>query len=139
MEKGLLYYMNGNLQMGKTATKHLIEISNDEKMRASLLDDLHAYEKFENAVLNRMGGDDVIKPLSNMAVRNTEMAIDMKTFVNDSRDKMADMLAKGYEKGIRSIHSNLQKLTEEPEDVKELATGYLNFMKQTHAKYKGFE
>ena len=138
MEKGLLYYMNGNLQMGMLSTRHMIEICEDEKMRASLLDDLHAYEKFENAIVNKAGKDDVIKPVTDMSARNTEMAIDMKTFMDNSPEKMADMLAKGYEKGIRSIHRNLQNLTEEPEDIKELATGYLNFMKQAHAKYKGY-
>ena len=73
-----------------------------------------------------------------MAEKNTEMAIDMKTFMNKDSDKLAEMLAKGYEKGISSIHENLQKFTDEREDVKELANGYFMFLKQTHAKYKGY-
>ncbi|MBQ3009066.1 MAG: hypothetical protein IJD80_05705 [Oscillospiraceae bacterium] len=137
MEKGLLYFMNGNLQMAKLATRHLIEISPDERLRSSLLDDLHSLEKFENAILN-IQGTEKIKNLSNMAEKNTEMAIDMKTFMNKDSDKLAEMLAKGYEKGISSIHENLQKFTDEREDVKELANGYFMFLKQTHAKYKGY-
>lgn len=137
MEKGLLYFMNGNLQMAKLATRHLIEISPDEKLRSSLLDDLHSLEKFENAILS-IQGTDKIKNLSNMAEKNTEMAIDMKTFMNKDTDKLADMLAKGYEKGIASIHENMQRFGDEREDVKELANGYFMFLKQTHAKYKGF-
>ncbi len=137
MEKGLLYFMNGNLQMAKLSTNHLIEISPDERMRASLLEDLHALEKFENAI-RRIQGTDKIKGLSDMAQRNTEMAIDMKTIMNKSPEKMADMLATGYEKGIASIHENIKRNADEREDVKELARGYLMFLKQTHAKYKGF-
>lgn len=137
MEKGLLYFMNGNLQMAKLSTRHLIEISPDEKLRSSLLDDLHALEKFENAIL-AIQGTDKIRNLSNMAEKNTEMAIDMKTFMNKDSEKIADMLAKGYEKGIASIHENLQRFPDEREDVKELANGYFMFLKQTRAKYKGF-
>ena len=138
MEKGLLYFMNGNVQMGMLSTRHMVEICPDEKMRRSLLEDLHAYEKFQNAIINLRGKDNPIKGLSNMAQRNTEMAIDMKTFMSKDTEKLRSMLAKGYEKGIASIHENIQKATDEKADVKELAEGYLMFMKQTHAKYKGF-
>ena len=139
MEKGLLYFMNGNLQMGMLSTRHMIEICQDEKMRRSLLKDLHAYEKFENAIVNKAGENQMIKPVTDMAEYGAKMGIDMKTFMDNSTEKMADMLAKGYEKGIRSIHSNLQNMTDQPEDIKELATGYLSFMKQAHAKYKGWQ
>ena len=138
MEKGLLYFMNGNVQMGMLSTRHMIEICPDEKLRRSLLEDLHAYEKFENAIINLRDEDNGIKGLSNMSQRNTEMAIDMKTMMNKETDKLCDMLAKGYEKGISSIHENLPRAENEREDVKELAEGYLMFLKQTHAKYKGF-
>ena len=47
MEKGLLYYLNGNIQMGMESTRHMIEICDDERLRRSMLEDLHAYEKFE--------------------------------------------------------------------------------------------
>lgn len=138
MEKGLLYFLNGNVQMGLLSTRHMTEICPDQRLRRSLLEDLHAYEKFENAIINLRDENNPVKGLSNMSQRNTEMAINMKTMMNKDTDKLRDMLAKGYEKGIASIHENLQKAENEREDVKELAEGYLMFMKQTHAKYKGF-
>ncbi len=137
MEKGLLYFMNGNVQMGMESTRHMIEICDDERLRRSLLDDLHAYEKFENAII-RIKGKKPIKPLSPMSEKNTEMAIDMKVMINDSPENMASMLAKGYEKGISSISANLEKFSDSEEDDLELAKGYLTFLKQTHAKYKGY-
>lgn len=137
MEKGLLYFMNGNVQMGMESTRHMIEICDDERLRRSLLDDLHAYEKFENAII-RIKGKKPIKPLSPMSEKNTEMAIDMKVMINDSPENMASMLAKGYEKGISSISSNLEKFSDSEEDDLELAKGYLTFLKQAHAKYKGY-
>ena len=138
MEKGLLYYLNGNIQMGMESTRHMIEICDDERLRRSMLEDLHAYEKFENALI-RIQGTQVIKPISAMAKAGSQWGMDMKVMADDSSENMAAMLAKGYEKGIRSIHSNLQNMTDRPEDIKELATGYLNFMKQAHAKYKGWQ
>ena len=138
MEKGLLYFMNGNIQMGLLSTRHMTEICPDERLRRSLLEDLHAYEKFHSAVMSLQEKGEVLKPVSNMARRGTEMAIDMKTMMDKSTDKLRDMLAKGYEKGIASLHGNLQKATGEREEVKQLARGYMVFMKQCQAKYKGF-
>ena len=137
MEKGLLYYLNGNIQMGMESTRHMIEICDNEKLRRSMLDDLHAYEKFENAVL-KIKGNQQMKPLSTMAEMGTEMAIDMKTLFNDSPENMAKMLAKGYEMGIKDISENLEKYSDSPEDELELAKGYLNFMKQGLARYTGW-
>ncbi len=137
MEKGLLYYLNGNIQMGMESTRHMIEICKDEKLRSSMLDDLHAYEKFENALM-KIKGKQTVKPLSSMAEMGTEWAIDMKTMFNDSPENMAKMLAKGYEMGIKDISLNLERFPDSPEDEKELAKGYLNFMKQGLARYEGY-
>ena len=137
MEKGLLYFLNGNVQMGMESTRYMIKICKDEKLRASMLDDLHAYEKFENAIV-KIRGDEMIKPLSTMAEMGTEMAIDMKTLFNDSPENMAKMLAKGYEMGIKDISLNLERFPDSPEDQLELAKGYLNFMKQGLARYTGY-
>ena len=137
-DKGLLYYMNGNLQMAKLSTTHMIEKCPDEKMRASLLEDLHTLEKFENAILN-IKGKDKIKPLSDMAQMNTEFAIDMKLWKDDSNEKMGQMLARGYEKGISSITENIQRARDEDPDAVELAKAYLQFMKEAHARYKAVE
>ena len=137
MEKGLLYYLNGNIQMGMESTRYMIEICDNEKLRASMLNDLHAYEKFENAVL-KIKGNQQIKPLSTMAEMGTEMAIDMKTLFNDSPENMAKMLAKGYEMGIKDVSENLEKYSDSPEDELELAKGYLNFMKQGLVRYTGW-
>ncbi len=137
MEKGLLYFLNGNVQMGMLSTRHMIELCNDESLRESLLDDLHAYEKFENAIIN-IKGKKPIKPLSSMAEAGTEWAMDMKLTFNDSVENMAKMLIKGYEMGIKDISENLAKFSDSEEDDKELAKGYLRFMKETRSKYEGF-
>lgn len=137
MEKGLLYYLNGNVQMGMESTRHMTEICQDQNLRSALLDDLHAYEKFENAIA-KIRDNQQIKPISPMAEKMTEMAIDMKAMIDDSPQNMAKMLARGYEKGIRDISANLEKFADSPEDELELAKGYLNFMKQSLAKYGGY-
>lgn len=136
-EKGLIYFLYGNLQMALLSTKHLIEISEDEKLRRALLEDMQAFEKFQAAIV-KMRGDCRLKGLTEMAQKGTEFAIDMKTFFNKDTAKLCDMLAAGYEKGIASLTENLQNATDESEDVKELAKGYLNYLKQAHERYSGF-
>ena len=137
MEKGLLYYFNGNLQMGMEATRHMIKICDDERLRRSMLEDLHAYEKFENALI-RIKGKQFIKPISPMAEMGSQWAMDMKVMMNDSAENMAAMLAKGYEKAIKDMRTNMDRFPDSPEDEMELAKGYMNFMKLTHTKYKGY-
>lgn len=137
MEKGLLYYLNGNVQMGLESTRYMIEKCDDEKLRSAMLNDLHAYEKFENAIM-KIKGEQPVKPLTPMAEMGTELAIDMKTMLDDSPQNMAKMLARGYEKGIKDISRNLEKFADSPEDELELARGYLNFMKQGLARYGGY-
>lgn len=136
-KKGLLYFLNGNLQMAMLTTTHMIKISNDEKLRASLLEDLHTFEKFENAILN-IKHKDVIKPLSDMAQKNTEWGMNIKTAVNDSSENMRNMLVTGYEKGIKSINDNIEKFSDDDPKALELAKGYRDFLKLCLAKYKGF-
>lgn len=136
-EKGLIYFMYGNLQMALLSTKHLIEISEDEKLRRALLEDMAAFEKFQAAIV-KMRGDRQLKGLTEMAQKGTEFAIDMKTFFNKDTAKLCDMLATGYEKGIASLTENLQNAAGEKEDVKELVKGYLNYLKQARERYAGF-
>ncbi len=139
MEKGLLYYLNGNIQMAKLATKKVIEISEDENMRAALLEDLHSLEKFESAVINLRGEDDKskIKGLSNMAQRGTEMAIDMKTLMSKDTDKLKQMIATGYEKGIADLDRSMRNAENERREVVQLAEGYMTFIRMAQAKYNG--
>ena len=86
----------------------------------------------------KIKGIQKVKPLSTMAEKGTEMAIDMKVMFDDSPQSMAKMLARGYEMGIRDISANLEKYSDSPEDELELAKGYLNFMKQGLARYGGY-
>ena len=137
MEKGLLYYLNGNIQMGMESTRHMIEICDDERLRRSMLEDLHAYEKFENALI-KIQGTQVIKPISAMAKAGSQWGMDMKVMADDSSENMSAMLAKGYEKGINDLRADMDRFPHSPEDEMELARGYMNFMKLNLAKYKGY-
>ena len=94
-------------------------------------------EKFENALI-RIKGKQFIKPISPMAEMGSQWAMDMKVMMNDSAENMAAMLAKGYEKAIKDMRTNIDRFSDSPEDEMELAKGYMNFMKLTHAKYKGY-
>ncbi len=138
MERGLLYFMYGNLQMGALTTQHLIKICPDENLRASLLKDLHAIEKFQNAILALKDSDEQLKPVNNIVEKNTQIGIDMKTVFSKDTDKLCEMLVSGYEKGIQSLNENMAKHKNESDEAIQLAEGYLNFMKECRAKYKGF-
>lgn len=135
-EKGVIYFIYGNIQMAITATKHLIEICEDEKLRKNLAEDLIALDKFENRALQAKG-DIKVKPLSTAAEAGTDFAIDMKTLTDKSAEKLCEMLAKGYKKGAKSAAENIRDSDGESGQVMQLAKGYLEFCKQNRIKYRG--
>ena len=61
MEKNLLYFMLGNIDMAKVATKELIEITPYDDFRRELMDDLSEYEKFYNRVEELKREDEKLK------------------------------------------------------------------------------
>ncbi len=135
-EKGVLYFLYGNIDMALLATKKLLEISEDEKLRKSLVEDMEALEKFGAAVLN-IKGDIKVKGLSDLASAGAEFSIDMKTMSDKSTDRLMELLAKGYKKGIESIQANIENSDGESEQAINLAKGYLKFCQEKYTKYNG--
>ena len=72
MEKNLLYFMMGNIDMAKVATKELIEITPYDDFRRGLMDDLSEYEKFYNRVEELKREDEKLKGLSPLAEGSTK-------------------------------------------------------------------
>lgn len=135
-DRTLAYFFNGNLQMALLATRHMIEISKEEDLKASLLEDLHAFEKIESALLNIKGADE-IKGLSDVVCRSTEFAMDLKVGLDDSPRKKRQMLATGYQKAVASLTENINDFPDDDPRIIQLAQGYLTLLKQLLTKYKG--
>lgn len=137
-KKGVLYFLYGNIDMALLATKKLLEISPEESMRKSLVEDMEALEKFSAAVIQTKG-DIKVKGLSDLAQAGAEFGIEMKTMSDQSAPKLCRLLAKGYKKGIESITANIQNSDGESEEAINLAKGYLEFCKGRYERYKGVE
>ena len=129
--------MYGNIQIGKLATQQLIKITNDAKLKESLLSDLHSLEKFETAVII-IKDKQKIKPLNNFVKRNMKLSIKLKTLFNKDTDKICRMLVLGYEKGIESIDKNIRIFSYKNEVETQLAKGYLQLLIDLKNKYNSF-
>lgn len=138
MEKNLLYFLFGNIDMAKVTTQQLIELSEDQSFKKSLLDDLSEYERFYNRALQLKDGDEQLKNISPLAKFSTKASMMLETFKDKSPSKMSGMLIKGFEMGIQDITQNLETGEEKREDVIALAKEYRQMLIDNMEKYKSF-
>lgn len=140
MEKNLLYFMIGNIDMAKVATKELIEITPYADFKNELLDDLSEYERFYNRVVELKQADEQIKGLSLLAEGSTKMSIMFKTMTDKSPEKMSEMLIKGFEMGIKDIDENIAKAlaVHERPQVISLARDYRLHLVKNMEKYEKY-
>ena len=137
MEKNLLYFMMGNVEMAKVSTKELIEITPYVDFRDELMDDLSEYEKFYNRIEELKKEDEKLKGLSPLAEGSTKMAIMFKTMKDKSRQNMSEMLIKGFDMGIKDIDENIARAIKDKErpQVIDLARDYRMHMVKNREKY----
>ncbi len=140
MEKNLLYFMMGNVDMAKVSTKELIDITPYTDFRNELLDDLSVYERFSQRIIELKQNDEVLKGLSPLAEGSTKMSIMCKTLTDKSPEKMSEMLIKGFEMGITDIDENITKAVnvKERPQVIDLARDYRKFMVECMEKYQKY-
>jgi hypothetical protein len=137
MEKNLLYFMMGNVDMAKVSTKELIDITPYMDFRNELMDDLSEYEKFYNRIEELKQEDEKLKGLSPLAEGSTKMSIMFKTMTDKSRQNMSEMLVKGFDMGIKDIDENIAKAVavKERPQVIQLARDYRMHMVKNREKY----
>ena len=137
MEKNLLYFMMGNVDMAKVSTKELIDITPYMDFRGELMDDLSEYEKFYNRIEELKTADEKLKGLSPLAEGSTKMSIMFKTMKDKSRQNMSEMLIKGFDMGIKDIDENIAKAiaAKERPQVIDLARDYRMHMVKNREKY----
>lgn len=140
MEKNLLYFLMGNVDMAKVCTKQLIELSDDTEFKKQLLEDLSVYERFYNEILALKQSDEQIKDLSYMAEFSTKLSIMLKTLKDKSPAKMANMIIEGYQMGIKDIDENIKLAQQQSErsEVIALAQRYREHIINDMESYKKF-
>lgn len=140
MEKNLLYFMLGNVEMAKASTQYLINISDDMEFKKELLKDLSEYERFYNKIINLKKPEEKLKHISVFLKLMVKMGIARRTFGDKSPQKMSRMLIKGFKVGIDDIDENISKaikLNENPEII-ELAKEYKSYIVKSMNKYKQY-
>lgn len=95
-------YKNAHLAL-QSISDILPEV-NDEELKKELKDEYEGYEKIIGKILSYMS-EQKIEPKDVGAFKKAMMwgSIKMKTLVNDSRNKIADMMIKGSVMGINEL------------------------------------
>ncbi len=108
----LLNEISKNTEMGKNTVEQLLEITEDASMRHHLQKQYETYKDLSNrshAMLGAMG--ELPKEQNPVAKFNANMGIKMKTMVDSSPEKMAEMLIKGSEMGIKDMQNALSSVS----------------------------
>ncbi|MEG2929276.1 MAG: hypothetical protein RR846_06970 [Oscillospiraceae bacterium] len=140
MEKNLLYFLLGNIDMAKITTKKLIEISADGDFKRLLLEDLEGYDRFYDRCCAMKSESEKLKDVSFLAENMTKMSIAIKTMRDKSPAKMSGMLMDGFEMGISDAQENIKraKADGERQEVISLATQYLTLLFDNQSRYEKF-
>ncbi|MEG1049314.1 MAG: hypothetical protein RSE24_02105 [Oscillospiraceae bacterium] len=140
MEKNLLYFLLGNIDMARITTKKLIELSSDVDFKKLLLADLDSYEKFYDRCAALKTDGEALKDVSFVAENMTKLTIGAKTLRDKSPAKMSHMLMEGFEMGITDARENIKKARQEQEreEVILLATEYLALLCDNQEQYRKF-
>ncbi len=140
MEKNLLYFMFGNIEMAKVSTQYLVDISDDIEFRNELLKDLSEYEKFYDKIIRQKNPNEKLKHISVFLKLMLKLEIIKNIFKDKSPKKMSQMLINGFKIGIDDIDENISKaikLNENPEII-QLAKEYKSYIEKNMNKYNRY-
>lgn len=112
----LLSFVYKNAEMGRQTLPKLIELTEDEKLRASLENQLGEYEEISAEAKKMLRSDRSIDEeeletvgLSGFEKLTTDMMLRLNTVSDHSTAHFADMLLKGSSMGITDISKQLER------------------------------
>lgn len=131
-DNDLLGYICEDNDMGRSSVKHVLKLTNDEKLREVLERQLTDYEKaYEHAsgILKEKGE----KPPTSSPFTKlmAYVGTDMKTFTDDSSSKIAELMIQGNTMGITSLTKQIHEYDSGNRDILEMARNQVK-MQQEH-------
>lgn len=104
----LLNEVSKNAEMGKNTVRQLLDISQDPSMRHHLQKQLSTYEDLSRRAHAMLAVEGAMPKEQNpMAKMGAEVSIKMKTMMDASPQKMAEMLIEGSHMGVTEMEKAL--------------------------------
>lgn len=117
----LLKYMHQNAEMGKNTLTQISEIVAEQPFKDVVDKQLSEYENVYNQTSQKLAEMDCEpKSISGMAKISTQMMINLKTMMDKSPERVAEMIIQGGTMGIIDITKKLKEYKECSDDVKNI-------------------
>ncbi len=121
-----LLELHKNAQMAKFALEEVIKRCNDSKLKATLLNEYHDFDKLSSEITgNIISLGATPKSATFMQNLMLKSSICMSTLADDSVSKLADMVIQGDNQGIMDINRLLNKSEVKDEKALNLANTLL--------------
>lgn len=122
----MLNFILQNAEMGRSGITHIMPHAKDEKMQQALNNQLMEYDKIYitsmDMINKRHEQPEHINP---MAKLSSHIMSSMKTLVDASTSKIAEMMIEGSTMGVTKIIKHLNEYDGEDERVRDLANKLL--------------
>ncbi|SHJ60074.1 hypothetical protein SAMN02745248_00523 [Hathewaya proteolytica DSM 3090] len=138
-ENELLNYILQNAEMGKDTINQLLSITEDEKFRQELRNQLAEYIGiYEEArkMISEKGGQ--IKEINKIAKISTDMSINIKTIMDKSVSHIAEMMINGSVMGIINIIKKLKEYHIKNDEISKLGNDLLKIEEDNFNRLKEF-
>lgn len=135
----MLNYVYQNSEMGVDTIRQLLDIAEDEKFRKHLETEYEEYEKIHQAakeMLNKNGYEE--KEIGAFGKISAYLMINMKTIVDNSSKKIAEMMLKGSNMGIIEATKKLKEYQGAEKDILNLMERLLKFEEKNTEILKTF-
>lgn len=138
-ENQLLNHIYQTAEMGVDGIRSVLQYADEPKLAAALNDQLVEYQKLQNsaqAMLQARGKTP--KGISAMAKMSTEAMSTMKTMVDHSATKIAEMMIQGSTMGVTKSLRTIRDCELKDEQVRDLADKLLKTEETNIAEMKKF-
>lgn len=135
----MLNYVYQNSEMGVDTIRQLLDIAEDEKFRKHLETEYEEYEEIHQAakeMLNKNGYEE--KEIGAFGKISAYLMINMKTIVDHSSKKIAEMMLKGSNMGIIEATKKLKEYQGAEKDILNLMERLLKFEEKNTEILKTF-
>lgn len=135
----LLNSIYQNAEMGKSSTKDVIDICEDEEFKAVLQKHYNEFERIYNTAENKLvSTNEDPKNLSTFAKVSTDMMLNIKTLTDKTPSHLSEIMIQGDTMGIIDITKKLHEYNDASQEILDLGNDLLKFEQNSIDELKRF-
>ena len=135
----LLNCIYQNAEMGKSSTKDVIDICEDDEFKTVLQKHYNEFERIYDTAENKIvSANEDPKHLSTFSKVSTDIMLNIKTLTDKTPSHLSQIMIQGDTMGIIDITKKLHEYNDASQDILDLGNDLLQFEQNTIDELKKF-